>query len=114
MLKEGYYGQRPMKMLEREDFTQVYEAVNPLDRRDGRVPSWFEVTAKVGLEDYPRGKKKLFQSFYRAHRALAMGKKIKGRRLINCLMKHREFQELEAEHPEKLSQIVAFVNKRLH
>ena len=93
-------------MIQRErDYTQIYESINPLDRRDGRVPSWAEISDEFNLSHLPRGKGKLYHAFYRAQRMLALGKERKGRRLLDALDKLPHFNEFEEEHGNTLSLI---------
>lgn len=97
-------------MVEREDKT--YE--NPLDRRNGRVPSWTDVSTQYGLTKLPRGQKKLFQAFYRAQRLFALEKKTKGRRLINALDNCTHFRAFEDENENVLDMIARKVRGEEH
>ncbi len=93
-------------MIQRErDYTQIYESINPLDRRDGRVPSWIEIVDEFDLGDLPRGVKKLYHAYYRAQRMFALGKRKKGGRLIDALDKLPHFVRFEEEHDGTLNLI---------
>lgn len=79
--------------------------ISSLDRRDGRVPSWAEISGEFRLDDFSRGEKKIFRAFYRAQRFFAQGRKTKGRRLINSLDKLPHFVDFEDRHGHTLTLI---------
>lgn len=94
------------------DYLQVDDFINPLDRRNGRVPSWVEVISEFKLGDLPPGEKKLYHAFYRAQRMFALGKPKKGGRLIKALDKLPYFIKFEDKHSHILDEIAKKVRKK--
>jgi len=98
------------------DSAEAIEIIHPLDKevlnlRNGYIPSWSKVVGEFGLQKLPRGKKKLFRSYYRAQSLYAQRRKIKGHDLMQSLLKKSEFRVLEKECANDLERIANMVRK---
>lgn len=102
--------------LPNEEKPDEVEFVHPLDEEvlsleNGYIPSWTTVSKELGLSELPRGQRKLFRSFYRAHRFYARGKSTKGLKLIRKLERLKHFQEFEEKFSNQLDELVTIVSR---
>ena len=77
--------------------------------RDGLIPGWSDVANQFRLNELSSKDRKIVLHYYRGHRMIAQGKRIKGRRTIEGVSKSHNFLDLEHRDPDLLTDIAKYV-----